>query len=126
MTEVELSAERLLRWDRRRSILNRILHYDLRQPEKQTQSAAAGPRAWATGEPRAIPALMVAHRIWRANERFCCAASEARGGERVKEEAEVPAHLRRTSSFEDPLVRFPSGLILPTVDAAEHVLQIPH
>lgn len=126
MTEMELSAERLLKWDRRRSFMNKILHFDLREPPKQTQLAVES-RAWSTGEPRAIPALIIASRVWKANDRFCQAASEALGIEKVKEETELPVHLRRPrSSFEDPLIRFPNGLILSTVDAAEHVLQTAH
>ncbi|HEX5798387.1 MAG TPA: hypothetical protein VFX79_03445 [Candidatus Saccharimonadales bacterium] len=120
-TELESSAERLLKWDRRRSRINRILNYDLREPPRQPVDDRS--RAWATGEPRAIPALIVASRVWRANEHFCRAASHVLGVETVKDEVELPPHLRRQSSFEDPLVRFPNGLILNTVDAAEQVVQ---
>ena len=118
-TELESAAERLIKWDERRARTAEFLHYDVTLVRREK---AEKPDPWATGDPRAIPSAIVSLLMARATTVFCKAASATLGAERLPAEDMISPDRFAGGHARDPLIEFPSGLILRSVAAADYVL----
>lgn len=116
--DVQTAAERLIRWDRIRNTAAKILRFDITAPQQVPEES----RAWAVGDPRAIPSLIVAVGVGRATRNFCTVVNDELGANRLPPEDMLAPDRLAGGHPRDPLIEFPNGLILRSVAAAEHIL----
>jgi hypothetical protein len=118
--KLQSAAEKLIKWDERRTKTAGILGFDIAVAPRS--SYVGDSRAWAVSDLRVWPSLFVTARVARANNDFCEVVSEVAGAEKVTDKDALPSRILGEGHPRDPLLEFPNGLILKSVAAAHYML----
>lgn len=124
--QLQVSANRLLKWEARRRKLAKLLGgFDLDEvvfADTQRQRDGHG-TAPMTDFIRAIPSVLSIMAVELASNSFCEAAESAIGAEVLPASTAPGGHALDGRAFE-PVIMFPNGLMLKSVAAARHVVSM--
>jgi hypothetical protein len=112
------AAEKLLKWDKRRSKVEKLLghKHSLTNEEKEALAKCSN------GIPFGQSSYLFDAMVNRKRNRFCKAILTVPESEILPAESMI-AHRVLGGNPTDPLVKFPNGLILRCVDAANYILE---